>query len=145
LGRRRLLISIGLRNRDTFRRFVDVAVQEDYDGDLSKLCDAPRDEQLELWYRMWFDLGIEPPARQTSLIVTLNEPIIHELARVIGRPILGKPRGRLLELAVGICGISPENVRVGGPPSDNVAIDEEGTNTLVRLAGLSLIIGITLA
>ena len=133
------------RNRDTFRRFVDVAVQEDYDGDLSKLCDAPRDEQLELWYRMWFDLGIEPPARQTSLIVTLNEPIIHELARVIGRPILGKPRGRLLELAVGICGISPENVRVGGPPSDNVAIDEEGTNTLVRLAGLSLIIGITLA
>ena len=133
------------RNRDTFKRFVDAAVQEDYDGDLSKLCDAPRDEQLELWYRMWFDMGIEPPARQTSLIVTLNEPIIHELARVIGRPILGKPRGRLLELAVGICGISPENVRVGGPPSDNVAIDEEGTNTLVRLAGLSLIIGITLA
>ena len=133
------------RNRDTFKRFVDAAVQEDYDGDLSKLCDAPRDEQLELWYRMWFDMGIEAPARQTSLIVTLNEPIIHELARVIGRPILGKPRGRLLELAVGICGISPENVRIGGPPSDNVAIDEEGTNTLVRLAGLSLIIGITLA
>ena len=133
------------RNRDTFKRFVEAAVQEDYDGDLSKLCDAPRDDQLELWYRMWFDLGIEAPSRQTSLIVTLNEPIIHELARVIGRPILGKPRGRLLELAVGICGISPENVRVGGPPSDNVAIDEEGTNTLVRLAGLSLIIGITLA
>ena len=133
------------RNRDSFKRFVDSAVQEDYEGDLSKLCDAPRDEQLELWYRMWFDLGIEAPSRQTSLIVTLNEPIIHELARVIGRPILGKPRGRLLELAIGICGISPENVRVGGPPSDNVAIDEEGTNTLIRLAGLSLIIGITLA
>ena len=134
-----------VRNRESFKRFVDTAIQEDYEGDLSKLCDAPRDEQLELWYRMWFDLGIEPPARQTSLIVTLNEPIIHELARVIGRPILGKPRGRLLELAVGICGISPENVRVGGPPSDNVAIDEEGTNTLVRLAGLSLLIGISLA
>ena len=133
------------RNRESFKRFVDSKVQEDYDGDLSKLCDASRDDQLELWYRMWFDLGIEAPSRQTSLIVTLNEPVLNELARVIGRPILGKPRGRLLELAIGICGISPENVRVGGPPSDNVAIDEEGTNTLVRLAGLSLIIGITLA
>ena len=133
------------RNRESFARFIETAVQKDYDGDLQKLCDAPRDDQLELWYRMWFDLGIEAPSRQTSLIVTLNEPVINELARAIGRPILGKPRGRLLELAIGICGISPENVRIGGPPSDNVAIDEEGTNTLVRLAGLSLIIGITLA
>jgi len=112
------------RNREAFQRFVDAAVKDNFDGDLSKLCDATRDEQLELWYRMWFDLGIEAPSRQTSLIVTLNEPIIHELARVIGRPIFGKPRGRLLEL---------------------VAIDEEGTRTLVNLAGLSLIIGITLA
>ena len=134
-----------IRNRDSFQRFIDTAVQDDYDGDLSKLCDAPRDDQLDLWYRMWFDLGIEPPARQTSLVVTLNEPIIHELARVIGRPLFGKPRGRLLELAIGICGISPENIRVGGPPSDNVAIDEEGTRTLVNLAGLSLLIGISLA
>ena len=134
-----------IRNREAFQRFVDAAVKDDYDGDLSKLCDAPRDAQLELWYRMWFDLGIEAPARQTSLIITLNEPIIHELARVIGRPLFGKPRGRLLELAIGICGISPENIRVGGPPSDNVAIDEEGTRTLVNLAGLSLLIGITLA
>ena len=75
----------------------------------------------------------------------MNEPVKDELARAIGRPILGKPRGRLLELATGICGISPENVRIGGPPSDNVAIDEEGTNTLLRLAGLSLLIGLTLA
>ena len=134
-----------IRNRESFKRFVDSAVQDDYEGDLSKLCEAPRDEQLELWYRMWFDLGIEAPPRQTSLIVTLNEPIIHELARVIGRPLFGKPRGRLLELAIGICGISPKNIRVGGPPSDNVAIDEEGTRTLVNLAGLSLLIGITLA
>ena len=134
-----------IRNREAFKRFVDTAVQDDYEGDLSQLCDAPRDAQLELWYRLWFDLGIDPPARQTSLIVTLNEPVIHELARVIGRPLFGKPRGRLLEMAIGEHGISRENVRVGGPPSDNVAIDEEGTRTLVNLAGLSLIIGITLA
>jgi predicted RND superfamily exporter protein len=133
------------RVRQAFERFVNFELAENYDDDLNKLCNARRDEQLELWYRLWYDMGIDPPARQTCLIVTLNEPIKDELARAIGRPILGKPRGRLLELATGICGISPENVRIGGPPSDNVAIDEEGTNTLLRLAGLSLLIGLTLA
>jgi uncharacterized membrane protein YdfJ with MMPL/SSD domain len=34
---------------------------------------------------------------------------------------------------------------MGGPPSDNVAIDEEGTSTLLRLASLSGLIGIILA
>lgn len=133
------------RIRESFERFVNYELKENYEGDLSKLCESRSEAQLSLWYRMWFDLGIDPPARQTSLIITLNEPVKQELARAIGRPILGKPRGRLLELATGVCGISPENVRIGGPPSDNVAIDEEGTNTLLRLAGLSLIIGLTLA
>ncbi len=34
-------------------------------------------------------------------------------------------------------------IRLGGPPVDNVAIDTEGERTLMRLAGLSLLIGIT--
>ena len=50
-----------------------------------------------------------------------------------------------MELATGKCGISPEHVNIGGPPSDNVAIDEEGTITLVNLVGLSALIGISLA
>ena len=133
------------RIRESFARFINQQLSENFDDDMSKLRNSNRDDQLDLWYRMWFEMGVEAPPRQTCLIVTLNEPVLHELARAVGRPILGKPRGRLLELATGICGISPENVRIGGPPSDNVAIDEEGTNTLIRLAGLSLIIGITLA
>lgn len=133
------------RIRQSFDRFVNKQLADNYDNELTHLCNAKRPEQLELWYKMWYELGIEPPARQTCLIVTLNEPIKEELARVVGRPILGKPRGRLLELAIGVCGISPKNVILGGPPVDNVAIDEEGTNTLIRLAGLSLIIGLTLA
>ncbi|HAC92694.1 MAG TPA: hypothetical protein DCF63_18990, partial [Planctomycetaceae bacterium] len=36
-------------------------------------------------------------------------------------------------------------LRVGGPPVDNVAIDEEGTITLVRLVGYSLAMGIFLS
>ena len=38
--------------------------------------------------------------------------------------------------------IKPENLRMGGPPVDNVAIDVEGERTLYRLAGLSAFIGL---
>lgn len=39
----------------------------------------------------------------------------------------------------------PAPLRMGGPPVDNIAIDEEGTVTLVRLVGYSVIIGILLS
>ncbi len=44
-----------------------------------------------------------------------------------------------------IPGLQPEMVHMGGPPTDNIAIDVEGTRTLVRLAGLSGIVGLTIA
>ncbi len=131
--------------RQTFDDFVSLAVKEKFDGKMTNLLDAKGSEKLELWYSLWFEFDLEAPPRQTCLVVTLNEPIIEEMARAIGRPILGKARGRILEIATGECGIDPENVKMGGPPSDNVAIDEEGTSTLVRLASLSLIIGLALA
>lgn len=128
-----------------FDEFMKAKVAEDFGGSFDSLLAAVEDKQLELWYQLWFQLELEPPPRQTCLVVTLNEPVVEELARAVGRPLLGKPRGRLLELATGSCGISPEHVSIGGPPSDNVAIDEEGTITLVNLVGLSAMIGITLA
>ncbi len=36
-------------------------------------------------------------------------------------------------------------IRLGGPPVDNVAIDTEGERTLMRLAGLSLLVGIAVS
>lgn len=128
-----------------FDEFMKAKVAEDFGGNFDSLLTAVEDKQLELWYQLWFQLELEPPPRQTCLVVTLNEPVMEELARAVGRPLLGKPRGRLLELATGSCGISPQHVSIGGPPSDNVAIDEEGTITLVNLVGLSAMIGITLA
>jgi predicted RND superfamily exporter protein len=128
-----------------FDEFMKAKIAEDFDGSLDALLSAVEDKQLELWYQLWFQLELEAPPRQTCLVVTLNEPVMEELARAVGRPLLGKPRGRLLELATGSCGISPQHVNIGGPPSDNVAIDEEGTITLVNLVGLSAMIGITLA
>jgi predicted RND superfamily exporter protein len=132
-------------HQERFEAFVKAQTDEKFDGDFSALQNAVSSQQLELWYRMWFELDIEPPPRQTCLIVTLNKPILKELARAVGRPLMGKPRGRILELATGECGIAPENLHIGGPPSDNVAIDEEGTSTLLRLVGLSGIIGFSLA
>ena len=131
--------------KERFDNFVATSVEDRFDGDRDKLLDTNTEDKLELWYSLWYELELEAPARQTCLVVSLAEPIIDEMARAIGRPLLGKARGRILELAIGKCGIDPENVKMGGPPSDTVAIDEEGTNTLVKLAGLSLMVGLVLA
>ena len=131
--------------RQIFKQFVEFEMKERFDGSFDKLRNSNADTQLELWYRMWEALEMDAPARQTCIIVTLNEPVLSELDRVVGRPLLGKPRGRVLELATGRCGIKPENLHIGGPPVDNVAIDEEGTTTLLRLVNLSALIGIILA
>ena len=132
-------------HRQNFDKFIEKVVDEQFGGTLTSLTEASQKVKLRLWYEMWYQLNIEPPPRQTCIIVTLNEPVIGELARVVGRPLMGKPRGRILELATRESGIAAENVRIGGPPSDNVAIDEEGTRTLVNLVGVSAFLGITIA
>jgi predicted RND superfamily exporter protein len=131
--------------RSVFNGFMEAETRQSYGGELEQLIAADQKTQLETWYRLWHQLELPAPPRQTCLIVTLNEPIIEELARAIGRPLMGKPRGRLPEIGISICGIESNNLHMGGPPCDNVAIDEEGTNTLIRLAGLSFVIGMTLA
>ncbi len=108
-----------------------------------------------------------PDGEQTSLIVTLTDAGRRDLRRAIGRGILGKPRGALLHIA-SESGIhpppkpmmapppfswfaaapavpNPPIIKLGGPPVDNVAIDEEGQITLVRLVGLSLLVGLGLS
>ena len=128
-----------------FQAFVDDLVNKQYGGDISRLRQAAQSHKLEHWYRLFNRLEIDPPPRQTCLVITLHDPVLDELARAVGRPVLGKPRGRILEICTGLCGIDAENLHIGGPPVDNVAIDEEGSITLFRLVGLSAIIGLTLA
>jgi len=96
----------------------------------------------------------------------LTEPARRNLARVIGRGMMGKSPGRLFEIS-SECGVNPPPkpsttpppfswlagknlppepaIHIGGPPVDNVAIDEEGTITLVRLIGYSAAIGLGLS
>ena len=97
----------------------------------------------------------------TGIMVTLSEVGLEDPRNVLGRGILGRPRGKLVDLAVE-SGILPPPVpaltpwgredpladsvlRAGGPLVDNVAIDEEGQVTLVRLVGLSIGLGIVLS
>ncbi len=87
--------------------------------------------------------------RQTCVTVTLTQDAIGKLKQVIGRgqhrifrPNV--PPGYLIRL-LEMGGVPIDDLRLGGPPVDNVAIDEEGEKTLVRLAGLSGLLGLFLA
>ncbi len=131
--------------REQFNLYLAHEIKTNYENDPTRFAAATEAERLTLWFRLWSAMDLEPPPRQTCLVVTINEPFLDELDRIVGRPLMGKPRGRILEIATGEVGLDKENVHLGGPPSDNVAIDEEGTNSLLRLASLSGLIGVLLA
>ncbi len=94
---------------------------------------------------------IGPDGRQTCLVVSLTPEATTHLKEVMGRGAkrvfkLRKdlPPG-LIHRAVAKAGIPSADVHFGGPPVDNIAIDEEGERTLVRLAGISGLLGLGLA
>ena len=60
----------------------------------------------------------------------------------VGKKSLKKTLGRLLEVATVECAIPHDTLHLGGPPVDNVAIDTAGEKSIVRLAGISLVIGV---
>jgi hypothetical protein len=82
--------------------------------------------------------------RTTCIVLTLTEAARRNLHLVLGRGLLGKPRGVLYEIAAE-SNIAEDELRMGGPPVDNVAIDEEGSITLVRLVGYSAVLGVVLS
>ncbi len=90
-----------------------------------------------------------PDGRQTCVIVSLDPKTTAKL-----KPILGHGQMRIfrpnvppgvLRRMIAEVGISDDILHLGGPPVDNISIDEEGERTLVRLAGLSGLLGLFLA
>lgn len=130
---------------DELELFVQELVDKEHNGDREAFLASSPDQRLKYWLLWWDRINLPVPPRQTAIMVTLNTKVIDDFSMVVGRGLLGKPRGRILELASGECGISPDSLHIGGPPVDNVAIDEEGSITLLRLASLSGIIGISLS
>ncbi len=137
-------------------------------GSLEALQAATIDQQAEAWDELFRGLDVETPPRQTCVIATLTKLGKENLPRAVGRGVAGAPRGRLLILAdqAGLGAAPPPSMapppfdrderelaaasgrtilRLGGPAIDNVAIDEEGTVTLIRLVGYSALVGLGLA
>lgn len=87
--------------------------------------------------------------KQTCLVVTLTDEAVGNLRDAVGRGVSGPLRVRrkpgILIQALAQCGVDPSIARLGGPPVDNVSIDEEGERTLVRLAGLAGLFGLGLS
>lgn len=103
------------------------------------LADHPEEAQRRLTGTLF-----GPDGEQTCMLVTLSDVARRDLHQVLGRGVLGRPRGRLFEIAEEV-NLTPEQLRLGGPPVDNVAIDEEGSITLVQLIGFSVALGLTLS
>jgi predicted RND superfamily exporter protein len=93
---------------------------------------------------------IGPDGKQTCVVVMLSDAAIKNFREVVGRRVPAGPFPWQRKLGVLIeslekCGIDPATARVGGPPVENVAIDEEGDKTLSRLVLWSGLLGIGLA
>ena len=135
-------------------------VRTQYDGERSELLAESLLKKEEHWNAMFAELRVEPPGLQTCILVTLSAPGMNDLDRVMGRGLFGQPRGKLVNLAVESGVLAPPSppvlplakhlpatgkvLRMGGPAADNVAFDEEGQITLVRLAGSLAVLGIGL-
>lgn len=131
--------------RATFAAFVKDAADEHTAGDIAALNKISRDQQRKLWFDLWDKLDQASPPPQTCFIVTMSDIGRENLGLVVGRQLMGKPTGAFRDLAIDQCGIPASALKLGGPPVDNVAIDEEGTITLGRLVIWSTIVGFLLA
>ena len=83
----------------------------------------------------------------TCLVATLTPEGQDNLRLALGntwpltRVLFGRSDGTIFQLAEQ-CAIKKQDLMMGGPPVDNVAIDDEGEITLMRLAGLSGLVGL---
>ncbi|MEM7476447.1 MAG: MMPL family transporter, partial [Planctomycetota bacterium] len=151
---------------DIWNYVVQSAVDEKYGGDLAAFQAVDPVIQSEVWYSFFDAVHVEEPNRQTCVILTLTDAARQNLGKICARGILGQTQGRVFQIAEE-CGITAPPtpnmapppfsmlaadpvleepvLHIGGPPVDNVAIDEEGTITLVRLIGYSLVLGLVLS
>jgi predicted RND superfamily exporter protein len=117
---------------------------------LNELTSKPSEVPYEEAVKRLTGTLIGPDGRQTCVVVMLSDAAIDQFRLVVGRHVPNGPMpwhrqpGVIIE-ALRKCGIDPETARLGGPPVENVAIDEEGDRTLARLATYSGLLGLVLA
>ncbi|HVX10311.1 MAG TPA: MMPL family transporter [Pirellulales bacterium] len=79
---------------------------------------------------------IGPDGKTTCIVLTLTEQ---------GKEHMRDCVTLVRRIAREECNIPPENLHMGGPPVDNVAIDEAGEQSLYRLAGFAAMIGLVIS
>jgi len=116
---------------------------------LNQLTEPPSNLSHAAALKRLQGLVIGPDGRQTCVLASLTDDASSHFRELIGR---GETRLRKSKHKPGLlfeilaeCGVEKDKVHLGGPPVDNVAIDEEGERTLVRLAFLSGGFGLLLA
>ncbi|NUQ34050.1 MAG: hypothetical protein HUU29_03825, partial [Planctomycetaceae bacterium] len=79
---------------------------------------------------------IGPDGRQTCAIIAPTEG---------GKQQLHAMLAEIYRVAETECQLPPEQIRMGGPPVINAAVDTEGVRSLSRLAAMSGVIGLVIA
>jgi predicted RND superfamily exporter protein len=102
---------------------------------LDRLTAAPSDLPYEEAVARLENQIIGPDGQTTCAVITLTES---------GAANMRKAVDYIRAKATEDCGVPAEDVRLGGPPVDNVALDKSGEASLIRLgfasAGLGLVI-----
>jgi len=75
-------------------------------------------------------------SEKTCMLLTLSD---------VGKKYLRKTIDKIYTVTANECNIPREQLHMGGPPSDNVAIDYAGEQSLFRLAGLAAFIGLVIS
>ncbi len=147
--------------KQQYESYLESTLDEQYAADVANLVAAGFKSHAKVWDGFFYSLDLDPPPRQTCIVVTLSDIGKDNLRKVVGRGVGGEPTGRIVRFATE-CGVEPpakppmtpwgkipvqdgKVLRMGGPPVDNGAIDEEGQITLGRLVGLSLLLGVVLS
>ena len=91
---------------------------------------------------------IGPDGKQTCLVLTVNPDgeAIWNAEKAQGKhgrkKFLHAVVEKVYEVAETECAIAPDQLHMGGPPVDNVAIDTEGEKSLFQLAGVCGVVGL---
>ncbi|MBX7167578.1 MAG: MMPL family transporter [Pirellulales bacterium] len=103
--------------------------------------DPTRLEAAEAFKRLE-GLLIGPDHKQTCAVITLTEAA-RKLLNEPASPL--KPLTEIKRIAIEECAVPAATIHMGGPPVDNVALDEAGQQSLFRLAGLAGVIGLAVS
>ena len=92
---------------------------------------------------------IGPDGRSTAVMVNVSDEAVKDFRKAIGRGVSGvlvrHSEPGLVFQALAECGLSADEVHLGGPPVDNVSIDEEGDRTMVRMVVGAVLFGLILS